>query len=80
MRTTLRIDDELARRAKSQAASEGVTLTALIERALRELLTKRREPKQRCELPTSGSGGGVREGVDLADGRALRDLMDGLDR
>lgn len=80
MRTTLRIDDELARRAKSQAALEGTTLTALIEQALREALHKRELPSRApIDLPTSGKGGdGVREGVDLANGRALRDLMDGL--
>lgn len=79
MRTTLRIDDELARRAKTKAAAEGVTFTALIERALRETLHKREvQPQGPIDLPTDG-GEGVREGVDLANGRALRDLMDGLD-
>lgn len=79
MRTTLRIDDELARLAKSQAASEGVTLTALIERSLRESLAKRKVRGPRRELPTD-TGDGVQDGVDLADGRALRDQMDGLAR
>lgn len=79
MRTTLRIDDELARLAKRQAASEGVTMTALIERALRESLARRERRRPRRELPTD-TGDGVRDGIDLADGRALRDRMDGLVR
>ena len=38
MRTTLDIDDELLRAAKSRAVAEGTSLTATIERALRLLL------------------------------------------
>ena len=34
MQTTLRIDDQLYRRAKAEAAKEGVTLTRFIEQAL----------------------------------------------
>jgi len=78
VRTTLRIDDQLARLAKQRAAAEGITLTALIERALRESLTRRGDSGVRPELPTDGGDGA--DEVDLADGRALRDRMDGLAR
>lgn len=79
MRTTLRIDDQLARQAKQRAASEGITLTALIEQSLRESLSRREQPRGRPELPTD-SGDGPHPGADLADNRALRDRMDGLGR
>jgi hypothetical protein len=40
MQTTLRIDDELYREAKSCAAREGVTLTKFLEEALKLRLQK----------------------------------------
>jgi hypothetical protein len=36
MQTTLRIDDQVYRNAKAEAARQGVTLTRFIEEALRE--------------------------------------------
>lgn len=36
MQTTLRIDDEVYRQAKAEAARSGVTLTRFIEEALRD--------------------------------------------
>ena len=38
MKTTLNIDDQVLRNAKQQAAREGITLTALVEEALRARL------------------------------------------
>lgn len=38
MRTTLDLDDALMRRAKAMAAREGTSLTALMERALHDLV------------------------------------------
>jgi hypothetical protein len=40
MQTTLRIDDEVYRDAKVQAAREGATLTHFIEEALRERIAR----------------------------------------
>jgi hypothetical protein len=40
MQTTLRIDDEIYRAAKAQAASQGSTLTRFIEEALRERIAR----------------------------------------
>ena len=77
MRTTIRMDDELLRRAKAHAARTGTTLTRLIEDAVRQLLSRRRVSKVRepvC-LPTF-SGEGVQPGVDLDDTAALVELMD----
>jgi len=78
MRTTLRIDDRILREARRIAAESGATLASVIEDLLREALARRRlRGKARAvRLPTY-NGGGLRSGVDLDDGRGLRDLMDG---
>jgi hypothetical protein len=39
VRTTLRIDDDLFKQLRRRAASEGLTLSALVNRALRQSLT-----------------------------------------
>ncbi len=79
MRTTLRVDDELLRRAKSLAARQGRSLTSVFEEALRQLLaeSERHEERTRVELPVSVASGGVLPGVDLDDTAALLDVMEG---
>lgn len=79
MRTTLRVDDELLRRAKSYAARQGRSLTSVFEEALRRLLgeSERHEERTRVELPVSVASGGVLPGVDLDDTAALLDMMEG---
>ena len=68
-RTTLRLDPELLRAAKVRAAQEGITLTALVERSLREnMRTRSRRP--RVKLPTAGHGG-LAPGIDLDDRTTL---------
>jgi len=42
MQTTLRIDDEIYREAKAEAARAGMTLTRYIQEALKAYLTMRR--------------------------------------
>jgi hypothetical protein len=78
MRTTVRLDDELLRRAKAVAARSGRTLTALIEDGLREALARdgRRRERPRATLPTF-KGKGLRPSVDLDDTAGLLDIMDG---
>lgn len=77
MRTTVRLDDDLLSDVKQYAAEEGMTFTAVIHRALRELLARsRRLPEEeRTPLPSFG-GGGLAPGVDLDDGAALLELME----
>jgi Arc/MetJ family transcription regulator len=76
MRTTIRIDDDLYRRAKARAAKTGQTVGELIEDAVRTALRPRRDqPAEPRELPVYG-GSGVLPGVDLGDSGALLDLMD----
>lgn len=80
MRTTIRLPDDLLRRAKRLAASTDRSLTRLIEDALREALGRAEaaKPRGRVRLTTFGEGG-TRPGVDLDDGRGLRDRMDAAD-
>jgi len=77
MRTTVRLDENLLKDVKVYAAEHGQTLTAVLERALRELLVRSREhqPQPSRELPTF-RGRGLRPGVDLDDSAALLDLME----
>jgi hypothetical protein len=77
VRTTIRIDDLLYRRAKEHAARSGRTVGEVIEDALRAALQPRRGSStgDLPELPVYG-GSGTMPGVDIADNAALRDLMD----
>ena len=77
MRTTIRLDDELLRRAKQRAQLSGKTLTQLIEEALRESIDRREKVKTggSVKLITTGEGG-LQPGVDLDDSAALLDVMD----
>ena len=79
MRTTVRMTDDLLRRAKRIAARRDTTLTAILEQALREWLDRQRQARkpERTELPVSRSIGGVLPGVDLDDTDDLADRMDG---
>ncbi|MEZ4606908.1 MAG: toxin-antitoxin system HicB family antitoxin [Deinococcales bacterium] len=58
MTTTLRIDDELYRKAKVAAASQGITLTRFIEEGLQLRLMSDPDigAKQSIVLPTFNSG------------------------
>jgi len=79
MRTTIRIEDRLLVEAKTRAARSGRTLNQVVEDALREAFARRDAVGRRVELPVFG-GARVMPGVDLDDGAALLDLMDGRDR
>ena len=53
-------------------------MTALIEQGLRLALAEpRKRARPRVELPVCRLGGGVLPGVDLDDGSALLDRMEG---
>lgn len=77
MRTTLDLNEQLVRRAKKAAAERGTTLTAIIEDALREKLTRptRVTPAKRRVLHTF-KGDGLQRGVDLTSTSALLDLLE----
>lgn len=75
MRTTLNLDDQLLISAKHRAVEESVSLACVIENALRESLAKSKVRRENIRLITE-SGPGVKPGVDLDNGRSLRDIMD----
>ena len=76
MRTTIHIDDHLFAELKSIAANTGRTLTAVIDVALRESLSRRRAPERLAvDLPLF-HGTGLMPGVDLSDSASLLDLME----
>lgn len=54
MRTTLVLDDDVARAARHRAVEEGITLGELVTRALRDLLRERRQPAAGVRLPRYG--------------------------
>ena len=63
MKTSLRIDDELHRRATAEALKQGMSLSQLVERALRELLDPPApSPGPRLRLPVSSATGGLAPG------------------
>jgi len=79
MRTTIRINDELLRKAKIRATETDRTLAEVIEDALRKEIDKFDadiEP-QEAVIPTAGEGG-LQAGVDLDDTSSLLDRMDGI--
>lgn len=79
MRTTIRMEGDLLKRAKEAAAAAGVSLARYIEDSVRTRLDRKTVVgADRPPIPTF-AGDGVRPGVDLTSNRAIRDLMDGLD-
>jgi hypothetical protein len=76
MRTTVRIKDDLLRRAKNRANNEGRTLTSLIEDGLTLLLSQSKDiRRKRVNLPVSKATGGVLPGVDLNRSADLDEVM-----
>jgi hypothetical protein len=67
MRTTVRLPEDLLRRAKRKAAADGRTLTELIEDGLRAVVDEASKPAKRRQvvLPVSKARGGLLPGVDL---------------
>ena len=78
MRTTLNLNDDLARRAKEAAARERTTLTRLIEEGLRlRLRPSPPSPSPTDVLPVFDGSGGLADGVDPFSNESLRDAADG---
>ncbi len=77
MRTTIRIDDRLLKEAKQLALRRGTSLTAVIEDALRETLSRQHSsvPREPAHLVIF-DGNGLLPGVDLDDSAALLDVME----
>jgi Arc/MetJ family transcription regulator len=64
MRTTVRLDDQLLTEAKRLALESGRTLTSVIEDALREVVTRRKEaPKTKKTRLITDGGHGLQPGI-----------------
>lgn len=77
MQTTLRLDDDLYRRAKAEAAEQGISLTRLVEDAIRDRLDRPAPAKLRkcLRLPVSSATGGLASGFSsLEEAIAAADL------
>lgn len=78
MRTTIRLRDDLLKRAKKRAAEEHRTLTSVVEEGVVLVLARpARKRRDRIELPVSRASGGVLPGVDLNRSTELEALMEG---
>lgn len=80
MRTTIRIDEQLLNQAKMLALRSGKTLTAVIEDALRESISRQASSTPRAPVHlVTFKGNGLCPGVDLDDSAALLDRMESED-
>jgi hypothetical protein len=77
-RTTVRLPEELLRRAKRRAAEQGRTLTALIEDGLRLVVAEKKpaRPAKRIMPRVSSAKGGLLPGVDLTSFSAFEEAED----
>jgi hypothetical protein len=77
-RTTVRLPEDLVRRAKKKALAEGRSLTSLIEDGLRKVLDEVGPSARRKRLlpPVSSAKEGLMPGIDLDDSAALQELED----
>jgi len=75
-RTTVRLPEDLVKRAKRKAAAEGRSMTALIEDGLRHVLNERGARPNRVLPPVSAATGGLVHGIDLNDTAALQNMED----
>jgi plasmid stability protein len=76
MRTTVRIDDELYRRVKLRAATEGRTVAAVLEDAVRVGMTTHVSPSAAAFVLVTAGEGGLHPGIDLSSNAALREVLD----
>ncbi|MEW6747956.1 MAG: ribbon-helix-helix protein, CopG family [Planctomycetota bacterium] len=77
MRTTLDLDDDLLRAAKSKAALQRKSLTKFIEEAIRRYLEPQRNVRNAFRLKLKAKKGRPLPGVDLADRDSLYERMEG---
>lgn len=78
IRTTIRLDEALMKRAKREALRRGETFTALVDEGIRLALARgRKEARRRkISLPVCRAGGGTLPGVDLDSNAALIEIME----
>ena len=71
MRTTISLDDRLARQVRQRAAQEGLSVSAFIARVLDDRMKMREEPAAIPFRLIAVGKGGTQPGVDLDRPRAL---------
>ncbi len=78
MRTTVRLDEALIARAKSEAARRGVTLTSMIEQGLKSVLARpqKRSTRHNVKLPECKKKGGTLPGINIDN---MADLLDRIE-
>lgn len=74
MKTTLNIDETVMAQLRREAATQGRTMSELVETALRLLLRSPRSRDDLPALPSFHSGGAL---VDIADREALYQALEG---
>ncbi len=74
--TTVRLPDGLMAQAKKTARERGVTVTALIEEGLRDVVAAKRKTPPRVMPPVSSVYGAAPPAIDIANSAALQQLMD----
>ncbi len=77
MRTTIRIDDNILNEAKKAALASNITLSDIVETAIKEFLSQRRPKSKREPVKIiTYRGRGLKPGVDLDDSASLLDVME----
>ena len=77
MRTTIRLRDDLLKRAKKRAAEEQRTLASVVEEGVALVLARpAKKHRDDIELPVSRATGGLLPGVDLNRSSELEALME----
>ena len=84
MRTTVRLQDGLLRRAKKYAAEHELTLTYLLDQGLRKVLDEKipghnQTSKRKTFKLTVFGRGGLLPGIDPTSNAQMLDIADGLD-
>lgn len=72
MKTTLILNDELARRLKARATADGVSMSSIVEQALATML----DAPERAGVPALPTFAAGQPTVDIADRDALAARMD----
>lgn len=76
MKTTLNLNDQLLRQAKSSAHELGVTLTRFVEEALWAQLMPSNKPKPKYEFDPPVVRGVRPPAVDVSDRETLNEFLD----
>ena len=74
MKTTVVLDDAVAKQLRKEAAQRQMSMSAIVEDALRRWFS---QPKRRLELPPLPTFDGGGTALDVADRDALYEAMEG---